>query len=410
MSEALVIRLGRDSIAIQYLLVDAAGGRLGAVIKGPLSQAATLAANRRVIALIPAVDVVLAEPELPAKNAARLAQLAPYALEEQLVTDIDAMHFAVGKREASGKTPVAAVLRENMERWLAEFAQSGIHVDAVYAESSLLPATAGGATLILDHELLYVRRSGVPSFALDAQPLEDALQLALGVEGSEQLIGELQFYASQADYERQGAALEQLRGSLPGMQIKLLPEGPLPLFALQISQNSPLDFLCGPYERKSPLSNSLAPWRYAAVLLGVALALQLTYNGVRLWQAVRAEKQLDAQIHELATQIMPGLSATDTRDARRQFEARLGVLKQGGGRSDLLSSLATLRDALAQNSDARVEALFYRTQTLDLRVTAANVDALGKIQQAATASGFATQIQSVTPRDNKVEGRLQLKL
>src|SRR5204863_9323553 len=101
MSEALVIRLGYQPGAVQYLLVDAAGGRLGAVLTGPLSQAAALAAGRRVVAVVPAVDVVLAEPELPAKNLNRLAQLAPFALEELLATDIEAIHFPVRKRTST---------------------------------------------------------------------------------------------------------------------------------------------------------------------------------------------------------------------------------------------------------------------------------------------------------------------
>src|SRR5215831_10491997 len=179
MSEALVIRLGRDPTAVQYLLVDAAGGRLGTVITGPLSHAAPLAAGRRVIAVIPAVDVVMAEPELPAKNANRLAQLAPYALEELLATDIDAMHFAVGKRDASGRARVAAILRTRIEQWLSDLNGAGLQADAVYSEASLLPATPGGATLVLDQGLLYVQHIGTPGFALDAQPLADAVQLAL---------------------------------------------------------------------------------------------------------------------------------------------------------------------------------------------------------------------------------------
>src|SRR5262249_3553376 len=66
MSEALVIRLGGDPAAVQYLLVDAAGGRLGAVIEGPITQAAPLCVGRRVVVVAPAVEVVLATPELPA--------------------------------------------------------------------------------------------------------------------------------------------------------------------------------------------------------------------------------------------------------------------------------------------------------------------------------------------------------
>jgi general secretion pathway protein L len=412
MSEALVIRLGQDAADVQFLLVDASGGRLGAVIAGPLSQAATLAAGRRAIIVVPAVDVVTAEPELPAKNAARLAQLAPFALEEQLAAEIDKMHFAVGKRGENGKTPVAAVLRELIERWLAELAQAGIQPDALYAETSLLPITSA-VTLVLDRNLLYVQSASAPGFVLDAHPLSEAVQLALAQDAAdtsaaEQFVGDIQFYVAQTDYEAQHAALEQLRESAPGMQIKLLPEGALPLLALQVAQNTSLNLLCGPYERKSPLSASLAPWRYAAVLFGAAVTLQLIYGGLQLWRAVRTERQLDTQIREVA-QALPGINVANTGDVRKQVEARLSTLQRSGARSDFLSSLSVLGDAMKQTTDARIEALIYRTQGIDLRVSAPTATSLDKIQQAATAGGLTAKLLSTSHRDNKFEGNLQIR-
>ena len=58
------------------------------------------AAGRRVCVLVPGTDVLLAEPEFPVKAGAKLQQVVPYALEEQLAEDIDDLHFAIGKRAA----------------------------------------------------------------------------------------------------------------------------------------------------------------------------------------------------------------------------------------------------------------------------------------------------------------------
>ena len=76
------------------------------------SLAASLAAGRRVCVLVPGTDVLLANPELPAKAGTKLQQIVPYALEEQLADDIDTLHFAVGKRaQESPTTPVSVVSR-----------------------------------------------------------------------------------------------------------------------------------------------------------------------------------------------------------------------------------------------------------------------------------------------------------
>jgi hypothetical protein len=71
--------------------------------------------------------------------------------------------------------------------------------------------------------------------------------------------------------------------------------------------------------------------------------------------------------------------------------------------------LDILTATFEQLTDARVDALAYRPKIIDLRVTAPNVDALARIQQLINEQGFHAEIQSATPRDNKVEARLQLK-
>ena len=72
-------------------------------------------AGRKTIVLVPGTDVLLAEPVLPLKSGAKLAQVVPFALEEQLAADVEDLHFAVGKRDSRPGTPVAAVARTRMD-------------------------------------------------------------------------------------------------------------------------------------------------------------------------------------------------------------------------------------------------------------------------------------------------------
>src|SRR5512139_927942 len=98
MTEILVIRLS-NHVAAEWVIVDATGTRLNNVAIGSLEQAATEAPGRKVVVLVPGTDVLLSEPELPPKNAAKLAQIVPFALEEQLASDVETLHFAIGKRD-----------------------------------------------------------------------------------------------------------------------------------------------------------------------------------------------------------------------------------------------------------------------------------------------------------------------
>jgi general secretion pathway protein L len=411
MVETVFIRLPARSAhssdefgAVQWLLADSVGGRLGATMSGLLQDAAPMTANRRVVVLVPSSEVLLAEPVLPVKSGARLMQVLPFALEEHLASDVDDMHFAVGKRGSRPGTPVAAVTHERMRAWLGALTAAGINPDAVYPESTLLPSTAGAHTAVVDSGVVLLRTGDVTT-ALDAQPLMETLTLALPNADTA-----LMLYITQADYDADPAAYEALRERIVDLDIKLLPEGPLPLLALQAGRDDALNLLQGLYQRHSSIKAKFEPWKYAAVLAGVAALLHVGYNGTQLWRLSRAEAKIDTQIREVFSRTLPQATNKDPNAARRQFEARINALKGGGENGGLLPGLATLGEALAQTPDTRIEALSYRGRVLDLRLSAPTVDALDKLRSLTQNSGLQSELQSATPRDNHVEGRLQIKV
>jgi hypothetical protein len=81
----------------------------------------------------------------------------------------------------------------------------------------------------------------------------------------------------------------------------------------------------------------------------------------------------------------------------------------GGGDQGLLLGLGTLGQALGQTPDSRVESLSYRDKTLELKLTVPTTEALEQIRTFAVQRGMTATIGNVTPRNSKVEGRLQLK-
>jgi general secretion pathway protein L len=406
MSDALLLSLASTASVAKWLLVDTAGSRMGIVMSGDLADAAVMAAGRKVIVLVPGTDVHLANPTLPVKRGAQLEQVMRYALEENIANDIDDMHFTMGKRQTDGSTPVVVVEHRHMAAWLDALNTAGIVADALYAESDVLPNVPGGICIVIDGSLLYVRH-GDRSTTLDVQPLSEALQLVLASEAT--LVGDVLIYVPQSEYEAHAPTLDALRARIPNVQVKLLPEGPLPLLAPQAVQANAINLLTGKYARKKSWNKTLAPWRIAAMLAGVMVLLHLSTSGLQLWQLSRTEKQLDQQIREVVTQTLPGVQIADTRKARQLFAAPLNALQTDGGDVGLLSSLNVLKVTMEQVTDVRVDALAYRPKVIDLRVTAPTVDALARIQQLVNEQGLHADLQSATPRDNKVEGRLQVK-
>src|SRR5271168_1857144 len=110
MPQSLLLRLpapGQEET--EWLTLDESGAPTPTRQRGSLSLASAVWRSGRVVALAPAGQILLAEPELPPGSGAKLARAVPFALEEQLTEDVDQLSFAVGHRRPSGGTPVAVV-------------------------------------------------------------------------------------------------------------------------------------------------------------------------------------------------------------------------------------------------------------------------------------------------------------
>jgi general secretion pathway protein L len=405
MSETLVIRLrAAEEAPASWLIVDANGARSGPVQSGPVADALGVAQGRRVVLLLPGSEITLAEPELPVRGGARVAQAVPFALEEQLATDVEALHLAVGTRAAGSLgTPVAVVSRSLLERWLGQCEAAGIEVSAGFADSAAVPATGAGCSLLLDDSLLYVRRGHGLPYVLDAEPLQGALELALG--GPDEARENVTFYTSTAEYERHRELVEGLRSHTATLQVKLLPDGPLPLLAAQAASGAGVNLLQGPYAPRTSLGNRLREWRLpAALAAGVAL-LFVGGQAATWWQQSRVEQALDAQIAEVFAQALPGQPMVDPR---AQMQGALGSSGASGG--GLLVAMSALAQAMSQVPAARIEAISFRGNTLELHLNAPTIESLDGIKQGMSRDGLTAEIQSATPRGEAVQGRMTVRL
>ena len=207
MADTVVLRFpapGAAPDAAEWVTVDMHGARSGDVGHGPLTAAAAAVGGRRLLVLVPGTEVMLAAPELPARGGARLAKLAPFALEEQLATEIDAMHFAVGRPRADHRVPVAAVERERFAGWLAALEAAGLVPAAVFPDSLVVPDNPSHVVIVLDSDRIVVRRPGMLPLALEADPLDAALAVAGLPAGAGETpdASHVLVYAASADWPR----------------------------------------------------------------------------------------------------------------------------------------------------------------------------------------------------------------
>lgn len=401
----------------EWLSVDPAGAPLTARQRGPLDLAAVLARTAKLVVLAPATQVLLAEPELPPGSGVKLARAIPFALEEQLTEDIDQLCFAAGRRQASGRTPVAVVGRGVLQGWLATLTAAGLDPTAIYADISLLPENPGQTVLWLEGSRLAVRRPGALPLAVELTPIADALVVA-GViadplaepvdEAPAPRVPEsVVLYATREDWARVRPDIEALGDQFASLKVQLLADGPLPWLAQQLAAHDAVNLLQGEFARTSDYGTGWHRWRTAAMLAGGLLLTHIAAAGLEIHQANRETRALDAQIAQLFAQVMPAETA---QDPRRQMEARLERIRHSGpGPQYFLRTLEALSAALSGIPKTTIDALSYREQALDMRVTAPSLAALSQLSQRVGERGLVAEIQSSKPAGDGVEAQMQVR-
>ncbi len=416
MADWLLIRLAREPGATaSWLVADSAGRIVTAQREGPLSEAAALAGSRRVCVLAPAVDVVIAEADVPAKSGARVQQIVPFALEEQLAEDVENLHFAVGKRSPDAvRTPVAVVSRALIEQWLADLRSAGIEPNAIFAESELVPSNPGQAVGVLDGDCAIVRPAGRLPVTMPINALAEALSL-LQPQGDEMIAPAertghgLVLYTGAAEWHQHSNEVEAIRDRFDGIKVQLLPDGPLTLLAqrLPAALAGAINLLQGPYAPATSLANGWKVWRAAAVLLGALVALHAIGSAVELAALGRAERRVSVAIERTFRAAMPGEHSAV--DARSRMEQRLASLGRDGSGSGLLAALGALAQARAGVAGTTLQALTFRAGSLELTISAPNPEVLDRLSRNLRAIGWEADLVAGDAVGSHYEGRLQIK-
>jgi general secretion pathway protein L len=413
MPQTLLLRLpATDDGETEWLMLDESGAPQHSRQHGSLTLAAAVARSAKVVALAPASQILLAEPELPPGSGAKLARAVPFALEEQLTEDVDRLSFAVGRRRLTG-TPVAVVSRSVMQGWINALQGAGLEPLAIYPDISLMPENPGQTVLWFEGTRLAVRRPGAMPFAVELSPVQEALVVAgiipdpLDTSGESRTGESALLYITREDWARTKDEFEALVEKFSSLKVQLLADGPLAWLSRGIDSPDVVNLLQGEFSRGTDYGASWRKWRAAAALAVALLLVHVAAQALQWRHAQREAAALDAQIAEVFASTMP---SEQLHDARRQMQARLDrIRKSGAGPQYFLRSLQALSGAVAQTPKTSIDSLSYRELSMDMKVSAPNLGAISQLSQYVGKQGLSADIQSSTPGANGVEAHLQIR-
>jgi general secretion pathway protein L len=402
LAETVFVRLSGAGTAT-WGAFDVTGRLVGALGRGTLQAAHAALAGRRCTVLVDAADVLTAEVTLPAASQARMRQIVPFSLEEQLANDVDEMLFAIGSRLPSGAMQVAAVAKQRIDAWLAEIGAAGIAPHALVSEADGIPDIPATLVVVIEGNRIAGRKPGRAPFVFEGLGLREALALALAAKPGEDELRHVRVFADSAGNAHFAAELAALGNDFASADVKILAEGVFPHLAATLAQRPGTNLLQGAYAPKSNWSVMLKPWRLAAALLAAAVGLGLVLQGAQYWQLRRADTALDAAVADACRRVVGDPS---TSGCQREVRQRLGA-SAGTATEDFLSTLAAIANVRAP--EMRIEGLSYRNNALDLQLVVPNVTALDSFsRELEETRRFDVEIQAANPADAGTEGRLRI--
>jgi len=389
----------------------------GSLFRGVLAETVKQAAGARVVVLVPGVDVLLASTELPGLNRQRLARAVPFALEEQLASDVEELHFALGHRDDDGRIHNAVVARDKIAAWLERLRAAGLQADVMLSEVLAVPREAANDagrhwTLLIDGARCLLRTDSQHGLALDLDNLSVVLQAALDEAGDSlpasldvKICGDDTFSDSD-DYRQLGQVCEEAG---IGVERQLQDDDGALLLARGFDEKVAINLLQGDYSRRGQLEKLLRPWRPAILLLGLWLVVQLGAMGLEYSRLSKQDTEMREQITALYREAFP--QARKVVNPRVQMERGLAKLRgTSGGQTDLLGFIGKAGPILKATPGLKLRSLRYKENRLDIDLEISSLQTLDKLKQRlADEAGLTVEIVSASSRDGKVESRIALQ-
>jgi len=358
-SEQLIIRLASEAHqAIHWLIWS--GSEKEIIASGDLENAQALqlltekAQSRKVICLVPSVDVTLKSVIIKGKFTRQMQQALPYMLEDDLASDVDKLHFSVLAKKTD-LVDVAICFKSKLQMWLDWLADANIVCQRLLPEALALPKSEDDEwqALQLDKQWI-IRESEFQGWSCDNDMLNDILQLRLS-DNPQQII------------KSYSPAPQNTFGQWQVEQVML----PMQLLAEGCFQHA-FNLLTGEFTVKKDNSLNLHKWK-APVIAAVILFVLLIVNVfLQIDQNEKKTLQVKGQVETVYQQAFPEQSALRYSRIKKKLKGLLANASITEEDSGLLVMLNDLLPSLKAVPSLQISTLKFnsKTQEISLAITA----------------------------------------
>lgn len=328
-----------------------------------------------------------------------LRKTLPYELEEDLLTEIDDLHFAIGPSEDM-QVPLVIVEKQYFKNQLDELNNEGIEAFKVLPELGMLPWLEKQWTLLIDGDRSLVRYAKHDGLSIEQNFLPVTLNALLAdVEKPESIV----LYCDAAQRETIVAQLPESLRSLV-----LWQQGDYwSVIGGVKNEAHPMDLLQGDFARALPWKKWWSQWKVVAVFAAVALLVHLVGLFFEVKQLKAENKDYRVAIENVYRQVVPKGAIMDPE---RQLRKKVNSMK-GGSDQSFTAMLDTVSKVLASMGTVDLQLVNYSSKGSEMRITllTSSFNEVDTIRQNLEAKGIRAELAGSTNDGGKTRARLKLK-
>jgi type II secretion system protein L len=375
-------------------------GDAAEVFTGDGEQLAAEAGAAALCFIVPAETVTLRRVNYEKSERKLLAQTLPFSLEDELVDDVDQLHFALGPL-AEQQAPVAIIGKGLLGDWLNLLRDEGLSPRYLIPEQLLLPLTEQGWTLLLDGERLLLRTEDSAAYYLDTDNAELLLQLLL--DESAMLPEQLQLFSCGEPAIDVAAVLpELLRDKAEVQQLDYWQ-----LMLPQLESACAFNLLQGKFAQPLPWKKWWHEWRLVAGLAVLAVTVQLLSAYFQVSALENENLRLRQAVEQSYREAVPRGALMD---AERQLLRKVEALR-GSGAGNFLSLFDRVAAELAALKDVQLMSVNYSEKQYELRLVllAPSFNSVEQLRGQLVKAGLQAELTGSNKDGSNTRARLRVK-
>jgi general secretion pathway protein L len=350
-----------------------------------------------VIVIVPGEDILLTRVKIPKTNHRELLKAIPFALEEQLATDLNKLYFALGDFDTLEQLAVGVLDKEQFEIYLSQLRQFNVHADVLLPDYLAIPYKSNLWTVHIEKKRALVRTEKQAGFATDLDNLSMMLQLTF--ERSISLPHKIRIINKHGDIDDKFDKLKQ------NVEIEFIDNEKWA--CKELASQPAINLLQGKYRSKNKSSKLKTYWKIASITFAAWAIVLLGSQITELIYLNVHSKRLQKNIAAIYHQIFPGTH--DVIEPEFRIKRELDNLSKSSRSNYFIALLGYVAPVLRQNPAIHLQSISYQDKQLTLQLEADKLSGLETFSHALTQQGLNVKQNRVDTTTKKIIAEIIIK-